>query len=422
MKFLDYEFNANDLITEDLVQNWETVFKENEGTVTLIPDTNDKLFYIRDKALNENWTIAWVITGDGNLYQFGPVTKPFILNQDAKTFNERFGIKIEKIDKVVDDVNNGTEPEKPVVDEAPTKEEEPAKVDEVPADEKPEEPKVDEKVDEAPVEEAPKDEEPKKEDTPSESPEDEKEEKPKEEEKEEPKVIEDSKPFPESDFYTFEGVDYVINSVEKTEGGKVRVSYKDMQTGEIKLIVEYVGGDNPTDWNRGTKEIVNDKPAEALPEVPSDEIIKKDEDGNSAYVNPEPVKTDPNSFPKLHGVQIFKAFGQELDDSDKGKVARKSVEYLIAELEDEDFDEVLNGEIRVYSLISSAAKRLSEEEGEMTVFLTILSNYFVSPNKNFIEFGDRVEIEGEVGLKKLARLAEEATAKFLNSLKFVDMA
>lgn len=415
MKFLDYEFNANDLITEELVQNWETVFKENEGTVTLIPDTNDKLIYIRDKALNENWTIAWVITGDGNLYQFGPVTKPFILNQDAKTFNERFGIKIEKIDKVVDDVNNGTEPEKPVVDEAPTKEEEPTKVEEVPADEKPEEPKVDEKVDEAPVEEAPKDEELKKEDTPSESPEDEKEEKPKEEEKEEPKVIEDSKAFPESDFYTFEGVDYVIDLVEKGEGGKTRVSYKDMQTGEIKLIVEYIGGDNPADWNRGTKEIVNDKPAEALPEVPSDEIIKKDEAGNSAYVTPEPVKSDPNSFPKLHGVQIFKAFGQELDDSEKGKVARKSVEYLIAQLEDEDFDEVLNGEIRVYSLISSASKKLSDSELE--VFLTVLSNYFVSPSKNFIEFGDTVEIEGEIGLKKLARLAEEATAKFLNSLK-----
>lgn len=414
MKFLDYEFNANDLITEDLVQNWETVFKENEGTVTLIPDTNDKLFYIRDKALNENWTIAWVITGDGNLYQFGPVTKPFILNQDAKTFNERFGIKIEKIDKVVDDVNNGAEPEKPVVDEAPNKEEEPTKVDEVPSEEKPEEPKEEEKVDEKPVEEAPKDEEPKKEDTPSEAPEDKKEEETKEE-KEEPKVIEDSKAFPESDFYTFEGVDYVINSVEKTEGGKVRVSYKDMQTGEIKVIVEYTGSVSVADMNEGTKEIVNDKPVEALPEVPSDEIIKKDEAGNSAYVNPEPVKSDPNSFPKLHGVQITKAFGQELDDSEKGKVARKSVEYLISELEDEDFDEVLNGEIRVYSLISSAAKKLSDTEGE--VFLTVLTNYFVSPSKNFIEFGDTVEIEGEIGLKKLARLAEEATAKYLNSLK-----
>lgn len=414
MKFLDYEFNANDLITEELVQNWETVFKENEGTVTLIPDTNDKLFYIRDKALNENWTIAWVITGDGNLYQFGPVTKPFILAEDSKTFNERFGIKIEKIDKVVDDVNNGiVEPEAPAVDETPNKEEEPTKVDE-----KPEEPKEEEKpVDDTDKEvETPKDEEPKKEDTPSESPEDEKEkEEPKEEKEEEPKVIEDSKPFPSGDFYTFEGVDYVINSVEKTEGGKLRVSYKDMQTGTIKVIVEYLGDGKPVDHNEGTKEIVNDKPVEELPEVPSDEIIKKDEAGDNTYVNPEPVKTDPNSFPKLHGVQIFKAFGQELDDSDKGKVTRKSVELLIAELEDEDFDEVLNGEIRVYSLISSAAKQLSDAEGE--VFVSVLENYFVSPTKNFIEFGDSVQIEGHIGLKKLSRLAEEATSKFLNSLK-----
>ena len=104
LKFLGYEVNENELLNQEIIESWERVFNENSGTVTPVETTGDKLFYFKDVALDDNWVLGWVLDADKNLFQFGPVTKPFALVPDSKTFRERFGIKIEKIEKPAEHV------------------------------------------------------------------------------------------------------------------------------------------------------------------------------------------------------------------------------------------------------------------------------------------------------------------------------
>ena len=104
LKFLGYEVNENELLNQEIIESWERVFNENSGTVTPVETTEDKLFYFKDAALDDNWVLGWVLDADKNLFQFGPVTKPFALVPDSKTFRERFGIKIEKIEKPAEHV------------------------------------------------------------------------------------------------------------------------------------------------------------------------------------------------------------------------------------------------------------------------------------------------------------------------------
>ena len=104
LKFLGYEVNENELLNQEIIESWERVFNENSGTVTPVETTGDKLFYFKDAALDDNWVLGWVLDADKNLFQFGPVTKPFALVPDSKTFRERFGIKIEKIEKPAEHV------------------------------------------------------------------------------------------------------------------------------------------------------------------------------------------------------------------------------------------------------------------------------------------------------------------------------
>lgn len=104
LKFLGYEVNENELLNQEIIESWEKVFNENSGTVTPVETTGDKLFYFKDAALDDNWVLGWVLDADKNLFQFGPVTKPFALVPDSKTFRERFGIKIEKIEKPAEHV------------------------------------------------------------------------------------------------------------------------------------------------------------------------------------------------------------------------------------------------------------------------------------------------------------------------------
>ena len=105
LRFLGYEVNDNELLTQEIIDTWEQVFKENNGTITPVESTGDNLFYFKDSALGENWVLGWVLDAEKNLFQFGPVTKPFPLVSNASTFRERFGIKIEKIEKPVIEVS-----------------------------------------------------------------------------------------------------------------------------------------------------------------------------------------------------------------------------------------------------------------------------------------------------------------------------
>ena len=105
LRFLGYVVNENELLTQEIIDTWEQVFKENNGTITPVESTGDNLFYFKDSALGENWVLGWVLDAEKNLFQFGPVTKPFPLVANASTFRERFGIKIEKIEKPVIEVS-----------------------------------------------------------------------------------------------------------------------------------------------------------------------------------------------------------------------------------------------------------------------------------------------------------------------------
>lgn len=104
LKFLGYEVNETEFLNEEIISSWEKVYNENNGTVTPVQSTGDTLFYFKDSALGENWVLGWVLDADKNLFQFGPVTKAFALVPEANTFRERFGIKIEKIEKPVIEV------------------------------------------------------------------------------------------------------------------------------------------------------------------------------------------------------------------------------------------------------------------------------------------------------------------------------
>lgn len=104
LKFLGYEVNETEFLNEEIISSWEKVYNENNGTVTPVQTTGDTLFYFKDSALGDNWVLGWVLDADKNLFQFGPVTKAFALVPEANTFRERFGIKIEKIEKPVIEV------------------------------------------------------------------------------------------------------------------------------------------------------------------------------------------------------------------------------------------------------------------------------------------------------------------------------
>ena len=104
LKFLGYEVNETEFLNEEIISSWEKVYNENNGTVTPVQTTGDTLFYFKDSALGDNWVLGWVLDADKNLFQFGPVTKAFALVAEANTFRERFGIKIEKIEKPVIEV------------------------------------------------------------------------------------------------------------------------------------------------------------------------------------------------------------------------------------------------------------------------------------------------------------------------------
>lgn len=104
LKFLGYEVNETEFLNEEIISSWEKVYNENNGTVTPVQTTGDTLFYFKDSALGDNWVLGWVLDADKNLFQFGPVTKAFALVPEANTFRERFGIKIEKIEKPVVEV------------------------------------------------------------------------------------------------------------------------------------------------------------------------------------------------------------------------------------------------------------------------------------------------------------------------------
>lgn len=387
MKFLDFEIKDNSLLTEEVVKNWENVFTSNNGTVTDVATTGDKLFYIQDKAIGDNWVLAWVLS-NGNLYQFGPVTKPFLLDETADTFMARYGIKIEKIDEAVDNANNKVE--EPVEDHSHDNEDK-EKSPEVAEDHSHD----NEAKGDAPVEDHSHDNEQKASDSAEDHSHDNED---KEKEGEAPKADTPS----EEEHKTEEKPEETKEEEKKEEVDDKHPDIKDTDDG-IKEVVKDAVVDNPTGDN-------------VLPAVPEKEKVVTDETGNNVYENPSVENpTVPGvSYPKLHGVEITKAFGQELDDSEEGKTTRMVVDHFVKELEDEEYKEYLNGNLRVYSLIASASKKLTGEEAE--TFLTVLENYFVSPEKHFIEFGDKVEIPGMVGLSKLNKLAEEVIAKYLQNL------
>lgn len=140
MKFLNFEVNHNDLFTEDLLRNWEETFQNNEGTITEAENSGDKLFYIRDKALNNNWRIGWVLTADGTLLQMGVSYKLFKISNDANSVKERFYLNL--VEDKKEDVAVGEEPKKDTPSDTEGKEEEKPSED-VKEEEKKEEEKVD---------------------------------------------------------------------------------------------------------------------------------------------------------------------------------------------------------------------------------------------------------------------------------------
>ena len=385
MKFLDFEIKDNALLTEEVVKNWENVFTSNNGTVTDVATTGDKLFYIQDKAIGDNWVLAWVLS-NGNLYQFGPVTKPFLLDETADTFMARYGIKIEKIDEAVDKANNKAE--EPAEDHSHDNE------DKEKAGEAEDHSHDNEAKGDAPVEDHSHDNEDKASDVEDHSHDNEDKEK----EGEAPKADTPS----EEEHKAEEKPEETKEEEKKEEVVDNRPDIKDTDD-VIKEVVKDTVVDNP-------------EADKLLPAVPEKEKVVTDETGVNVYENPSVENpTVPGvSYPKLHGVEITKAFGQDLDDSEEGKATRMVVDHFVKELEDEEYKEYLDGNLRVYTLIACASKKLPEEEAE--TFVTVLENYFVSPEKHFMEFGDKVDIPGMVGLSKLNKLAEEVIAKYLQKL------
>lgn len=302
MKFLNFEVNHNDLFTEDLLRNWEETFQNNEGTITEAENSGDKLFYIRDKALNNNWRIGWVLTADGSLLQMGVSYKLFKISNDANSVKERFYLNL--VEEKVED-----------------------KKEDVPVEE---DKKEDTAVDEKPA------------DTPSDT-EGNKEEKPSEDVKEE----------------------------EKKEEEKVDVP------------------EDHSDDNKNKEEAPVDE---------KEDVVAEEE------------------FPVLHGVKIKEIHGEKKDGvveviTDKGKIKELVEEFDV--VEESEPEEYLDGKLRLYTLVD-AEEQESPTDGRKEV-VTVLENFFVHTLDNYIEFVNRTEIPGKIGLRRLNALVKESVDNYIKN-------
>ena len=293
MKFLNFKVNHNDLFTEDLLRNWEETFQNNEGTITEAENSGDKLFYIRDKALNNNWRIGWVLTADGTLLQMGVSYKLFKISDDANSVKERFYLNL-----------------------------------------------VEDKKEDVAVEEEPK------KDTPSDT-----------EGKEEEKPSED------------------VKEEEKKEEEKVDVP-------------------------------------EEKPEDHSDDNKNKEE----APVDEKEDVVAEEEFPVLHGVKIKEFHGEKKDGvaeviTDKGKIKELVEEFDV--VEESEPEEYLDGKLRLYTLVD-AVEQESPTDGKKEV-VTVLENFFVHTLDNYIEFVNRTEIPGKIGLRRLNALVKESVDNYIKN-------
>lgn len=298
MKFLNFEVNHNDLFTEDLLRNWEETFSNNEGTITEAENSGDKLFYIRDKALNNNWRIGWVLTADGTLLQMGVSYKLFKISNDANSIKERFYLNL------VED-------------------------------------KVEDKKEDAPVEED------KKEDT-----------------------AVDEKP---------------ADTPSDTEGNKEEKPSEDVKEEEKK--------------------------EEEKVDVPED----KPEDHSDDNKNKEDVVAE-EEFPVLHGVKIKEFHGEKKDGvaeviTDKDKIKELLEEFDV--VEESEPEEYLDGKLRLYTLVD-AEEQESPTDGRKEV-VTVLENFFVHTLDNYIEFINRTEIPGKIGLRRLNALVKESVDNYIKN-------
>ena len=287
MKFLNFEVNHNDLFTEDLLRNWEETFQNNEGTITEAENSGDKLFYIRDKALNNNWRIGWVLSADGTLLQMGVSYKLFKISNDANSVKERFYLNL--VGDTQDD---------PAVEE-PTK------------------------------------------DTPSNAEDVKEEEKPSEDVKEE----------------------------EKKEEEKV------------------------------------DTPEDKKEDAPVDEVVDEKED-----------VVAEEEFPVLHGVKIKEFHGEKKDGvaeviTDKDKVKELLEEFDV--VEESEPEEYLDGKLRLYTLVD-AVEQESPTDGKKEV-ATVIVNFFVHTQDNYIEFVNRIEIPTKIGLRRLNALVKESVDNYIKN-------
>ena len=287
MKFLNFEVNHNDLFTEDLLRNWEETFQNNEGTITEAENSGDKLFYIRDKALNNNWRIGWVLTADGTLLQMGVSNKLFKISDDANSVKERFYLNL--VGDTQDD---------PAVEE-PTK------------------------------------------DTPSNAEDVKEEEKPSEDVKEE----------------------------EKKKEEKV------------------------------------DTPEDKKEDAPVDEVVDEKED-----------VVAEEEFPVLHGVKIKEFHGEKKDGvaeviTDKDKVKELLEEFDV--VEESEPEEYLDGKLRLYTLVD-AVEQESPTDGKKEV-ATVIVNFFVHTQDNYIEFVNRIEIPTKIGLRRLNALVKESVDNYIKN-------
>lgn len=306
MKFLNFEVNHNDLFTEDLLRNWEETFQNNEGTITEAENSGDKLFYIRDKALNNNWRIGWVLTADGTLLQMGVSYKLFKISNDANSVKERFYLNL--VEEKVEDKK----------EDAPVEEDK----------------KEDTAVDEKPA------------DTPSDT-EGNKEEKPSEDVKEEEKKEEEKVDIPE---------------------------------------------DKPEDHSDDNKN------KEEAPVDENKDVVAEEE------------------FPVLHGVKIKEFHGEKKDGvaeviTDKGKIKELVEEFDV--VEESEPEEYLDGKLRLYTLVD-AEEQESPTDGKKEV-ATVIVNFFVHTQDNYIEFVNRIEIPTKIGLRRLNALVKESVDNYIKN-------
>ena len=346
------------------------LFERYEGVRIDVPETTISLFYYKDPKFGQH-VLAYYVE-DGNLFQVG-VTKPYILNFSANTFEEIHALGIQAATVTPDGPKEEEKPkeELPTPDE-PTKEVEEPKEPEAPKEETPKE--------EVPAEEKPAD-------TPAE---------------ELPEAGRDEKVF-------FEAGKYFVERGDQRVFVKPVKNAYDVATGEMiledapegaelfrndagtyyyvdKALDKIVFVKAPKKEEEAPKEETPAEPEAPKNEEPKEELPKDEVPADEPKEPEAPKEEEPKApeGPVLNGVKITRA------DEDPG--------VIIEALEGKEFTLSEDGKVRIYELL----KALSAGEISVDLFFHeietgVLSKAFVNAGVNSVDLiGLRKKIEAVI--------------------------